>query len=425
MLVCLNVKDRLMVGVIGISRCWVVCAVVAGAIVLAVVGCTPGSANGAAPAGGPAKQAAPVKIAAVTERVMPVQVLVPGAVQPIHSVQVKAQVSGVMTDVLFNEGDVVTTGQLLFVIDKRPYEVALRQAKANLAKAQALLQQAKANVSRDKAQALNAKAVLEREQQLLGKGMTSEEKFDQAKANADAAQAAVAADDAGIQSATEALAVSSAEVDQAQLQLEYCEIKSPLDGKTGAVAFKKGNLVKANYTAALVAINQIKPIYVAFTVTEKELPDIQRFQAQGPLSVRAIIPEDTQGLVTGKLTFIDNTVDAGSIAMKATFDNGDGRLWPGQYVRVTLVVTTQDNAVVAPVAAILNGQQGSYTYVVNADMKAEMRKVVTGQTVDGFTVVQEGLKPDEKVVTDGQLRLTDGAPVVIADDEPKGESPSS
>jgi len=394
-------------------------------MVLAVAGCTPGAAKEAAPAGGPAKQAPPVRIAAVTERVMPVQVLVPGAVQPIHSVEVKAQVSGIMTDVLFNEGDVVAMRQLLFVIDKRPHEVALRQAKANLAKAQALLQQAKANVSRDKAQALNANAILEREQQLLGKGMTSQEKFDQAKANADAAQAAVAADDAGIQSAAEALAVASAEVDQAQLQLEYCEIKSPLDGKTGAIPFKKGNLVKANDAAGLVVINQIKPIYVAFAVSEKLLPDIQRYQAQAPLSVQAIIPEDEQGPVTGKLTFIDNTVDAGSIAMKATFDNEDNRLWPGQYVRVILVVTKLDNAVVAPASAILNGQQGFYTYVINADMKAEMRKVVTGETVDGFTVVQEGLKPDEKVVTDGQLRLTDGAAVVIVDDERKGEGPSA
>ena len=416
-----------MVGIIGKNLCRGMCAAVAAVMVLAVAGCTPGAAKEAAPVGGAAKPAAPVKIAAVTERVMPVQVQVPGAVQPIHSVQVKAQVSGIMTDVLFNEGDVVTQGQLLFVIDKRPYEVALRQAKANLAKAQALLQQAKATVSRDKAQAVNARAVLEREQQLLSKGMTSQEKFDQAKANADAAQAAVAADDAGILSATEALAVASAEVDQAQLQLDYCEIKSPIEGKTGAVQCKKGNLVRVNDAAGLLVINQIKPIYVGFAVSEKLLPDIQRFQAQAPLSVQSIIPEDDQGPVTGKLTFIDNTVDTftGSIAMKATFDNEDNRLWPGQYVQVILVVTKLDNAVVAPASAILNGQQGFYTYVINADMKAEMRKVVTGETVDGFTVVQEGLKPDEKVVTDGQLRLTDGAAVVIVDDERKGEGPSA
>jgi multidrug efflux system membrane fusion protein len=403
------------------------CAAVLTALVLAGAGCKPGAAKEAGPPGGAAKPAAPVRIAAVTERAMPVQVPAPGAVQPIHSVQVRAQVSGVMTDVLFNEGDVVTPGQLLFVIDKRPYEVALRQAKANLAKAQAMLQQAKATVSRDKAQALNANAILEREQQLLGKGMTSQEKFDQAKANADAAQAAVAADEAGIRSAAETLAVSSAEVDQAQLWLDYCEIKSPLDGQTGTVASKKGNLVALNDGAALVTINQIKPIYVAFAVSERYLPDIQRYQAQSPLSVQAIIPEDDQGPLTGKLTFIDNTVDtsAGSIAMKATFANEDNRLWPGQYVRVIVEVTAQANAVVAPAAAILNGQQGPYTYVVNADMKAEMRKVATGQTVDGFTVVREGLEPDEKVVTEGQLRLTDGATVAIATDELKGEGPAS
>lgn len=412
-----------MVGIIRRNLCRGMCAAVVTAMVLAGAGCTPGAAKEAAPA----KPPAPVKIAAVTERVMPVQVPAPGAVQPIHSVEVKAQVSGIMTDVLFNEGDIVTPGQLLFVIDKRPYEVALRQAKANLAKAQALLQQARATVARDKAQALNAKAILDREQQLLGKGMTSQEKFDQAKANGDAAQAAVAADEAGIQSATEALAVSSAEVDQAQLQLEYCEIKSPLEGKTGAVALKKGNLVKANDAAGLVVINQIKPIYVGFSVPAKHLPDIQRFQAQAPLSIQAIIPEDNQGSVTGKVSFIDNTVDTftGSIAMKATFDNEDNRLWPGQFVRVIVEVTAQNNAIVAPTAAILNGQQGPYTYVVNADMKAEMRKVVTGRTVDGFTVVQEGLKPDEKVVTDGQLRLTDGAAVTIATDEPQGEGPAA
>ena len=413
-----------MVGSIGKGLYRSISAAVAVATVLAVAGCTPGAAKEAG--GGPAKPAAPVRVAAVTERVMPVQVPVPGAVQPIHSVEVKAQVSGVMTDVLFSEGDVVTPGQLLFVIDKRPFEVALRQAKANLSKAEAMLQQAKANVSRDKAQALNAKAILDREQQLLDKGMTSQEKFDQAKANADAAQAVVAADEAGIQSATEALAVSSAEVDQAQLQLEYCEIESPIEGKTGALMLKKGNLVKANDAAPLVVINQIKPIYVGFSVSANKLPVIQRFQAEAPLTVQAIIPEE-EPAITGKLTFIDNAVDTftSSIAMKATFDNEDNRLWPGQFVRVVVEVSAQDNAIVAPAAAILDGQQGLYTYVVGADMKAEMRKVVTGQTVDGFTVVQEGLKPDEKVVIDGQLRLRDGAAVAIVDDEPKGEGPAA
>ncbi len=402
------------------------CAWFVTAVMVALAGCAPGEAKEPGTPGGQDKPPVPVKIAMTAKRAMPVRVETFGKVEPIHSVQVKAQVSGIMAEVLFNEGDVVTPGQLLFVVDKRPFEVALRQAKANLSKAEALLQQAKANVARDKAQALNAKAVLDREQQLLAKGMTSQEKFDQVKANADATQAAVAADEAGIQSASDGLAVAVADVDQAQLQLEYCEIKAQIGGKTGAVTCKVGNLVKASDTVPLVSINQIKPIYISLSVSEKFLPDIQHYQAQGPLSVQAFIPEDEQGPVLGKLTFIDNQVEAGSFAVKATFDNEDNRLWPGLYVRpVNLIITTLENAVVAPVAAISSGQQGAYAYVVTSGMKAELRKLVTAQTVDGLTVVQEGLAPDEKVVIDGQLRLKDGVKVVIAEDKPKGESPAA
>ncbi|HOZ47332.1 MAG TPA: efflux RND transporter periplasmic adaptor subunit [Candidatus Hydrogenedentes bacterium] len=365
-----------------------------------------------------------MRIATVMQQDIPVRITAVGSVEPIHSVAVKAQVSGPITDVLFEEGDTVEEGQVLFVIDKRPFEVALRQAEANLAKTRAQFEQTQATRNRDRVQATNAESVLTRDRDLLAKGMVSPEEFDKSRTDAEALQSSVAADEAAVKSATESIAGAEAAIDDAKLQLEYCEIRAPLTGKTGAVLLKKGNLVKANDSTAMVVINQTSPIYVSFSVPEKHLPDIQRYWAQGPIPVKAKLSGAGEP-VAGLLTFIDNTVnaDTGSIALKATFDNQDSRLWPGQFVEAVVELTVQSNAIVVPHAAIQTGQEGTYTYVVAQDMKAALRKVTTGISAEDLTVISAGLEPGEQVVTDGHLRLIDGTRVeVIADTSEEGAS---
>jgi multidrug efflux system membrane fusion protein len=369
-------------------------------------------------------EAAPVKIAAVTTESIPVQVTAIGSVEPYSTIQVKAQVSGALTDVQFGQGDVVKEGQVLFTIDTRPFDVALQQAEANLSKAEALVDQAKAATNRDKAQATNAKTQFQRNAELLKKGFVSKEDYDTSKSNAEALEAAVGADEANTKSAMEAIRVAKASIEDAKLQLNYCTIRSPIDGKTGSLLVNKGNLVKANDVSPLVIINQMTPIYVTFSVPEKYLSDIKKFMAQGPLEVKATIPNEEANPIAGKLTFIDNTVsqnNTATIKLKASFENADNRLWPGQYVNVAMKMTVLANAVVVPSQAVQPGQNGQYVYVVTKDMTAELRKVVTGESFNGKTVIKEGLEPEETVVTDGQLRVIPKGQVRIADAPATGQ----
>ena len=334
----------------------------------------------------PQAMAAPVTVATVASRTMPVELQAIGNVEAISTVSIKAQISGQLVSVHFQEGDFVKKGQLLFTIERPPFEAALRQAEGTLAK--------------DEAQALNAKYDAERYQGLGKEGVVSKQQVDASLAAYNALQATVAADKAAVETA--------------KINLEYTRIYSPIDGRTGLVGVKPGNLVKANDVPILVTINQIEPIYVTFSIPEQQLAELKKYSTQKPLTVDAA-PQGSNQHFDGKLTFIDNTVDTttGTIKLRATFDNRQRVLWPGQFVDVNLTLKSQPNAIVVPTAALQTSQQGTYVYVVNADMTAQPQAVKVAWTNGDETVIASGLEAGQRVVTDGQLRLTPGAKVDI------------
>jgi multidrug efflux system membrane fusion protein len=359
----------------------------------------------------------PVTVATVSQKNVPVEIQVIGNVEAYSTINVKAQVGGQLTNVYFREGDYVRKGERLFMIDPRPFQAALSQAIANNARDKAALSQAEANLARDQAQARYQASQAARYKELFQAGVVSKDQTEQLVAGADATQQAVAADKAAIESAEAAIGASQAAADNARVQLEFTDIRSPIDGRTGNMTVKQGNVVTAN-TMDLITINQVEPIYVTFAVPESQLPAIKTYMAQQKLVVRARPQDDPNAAEeTGYLTFVDNAVDTttGTIKLKGTFANQDRKLWPGQFVRVTLRLTMQQNAVVVPNQAIQAGQNGSFVYVVKPDRTVESRPVVTGARVDQDMVVDKGLQPGEVVVTEGQLRLAPGSKVVVRD----------
>jgi multidrug efflux system membrane fusion protein len=316
---------------------------------------------------------------------MPVQVHAIGAVEAYSTVAVKTQITGELTGVYFREGQDVKKGDLLFTLDKRPFEADLKKQESNLA--------------RDKAQAELAQVQVKRYAALLKEGVIAKEQYDQIQSNAAALDAAVEADKAA--------------VENSKVQLVYCSIYSPINGKVGSILIHQGNMIKAN-DVPLVTINQIEPIRVAFTVPEQYLAEIKRFSAAGTLPVQVTIPADSRPAV-GKLSFIDNSVDqtTGTIKLKGEFINRDRRLWPGQFVDVNLTVSKQPNAVVVPTQAVNTGQQGQYIFVIKPDMTVEARTVKVNRTSSGQTVIDSGIASGERVVIDGQVRLVPGAKVQI------------
>lgn len=357
----------------------------------------------------------PVTIAQVVQKNVPVEVQVIGNVEAYSTISVKAQVGGQLTDVHFAEGDYVKKGALLFDIDPRPLQAALDQSIANLKRDEATIGQAQANLARDTAQARYAESQATRYADLYKNGIISRDQAEQLRANADASAQAVSADKAAIESAQASIGASKAALENAQVQLSYTKIISPIDGRTGNLSVKRGNVVTPN-TLELVTINQVEPIYATFAVPEAQLPAIKRYMAQQTLQVRARPQDDANAEEDiGTLTFVDNSVDVttGTIKLKGTFPNQGHRLWPGQFVRVTLRLTMQNNALVVPNEAVQTGQNGSYVYVVKQDRTVEQRPVVTGARVDQDMVVDQGLNLGEVVVTQGQLRLAPGSHVVL------------
>jgi multidrug efflux system membrane fusion protein len=352
-------------------------------IVLLISGCT---GKDAVQAAKPQAAAAPVRIATVVSRTMPVELQAIGNVEAISTVTIKAQISGQLMRVHFKEGDFVKKGQLLFTIDRAPFEAALRQAEGTLAK--------------DEAQSLNSKLDAERYQGLGKQGVVSKQQVDAAGAAANAMAATVAADKAAVETA--------------KINLEYTSIYSPINGRTGSVGVKEGNLVKANDVPILVTINQIEPIYVSFSIPEQQLAELKQYSNSKSLKVDAVPQGGTQHF-QGRLTFIDNSVDltTGTIKLKATFDNAAHVLWPGQFADVNLTLKSQPNAIVVPTAALQTSQNGTYVYVVDQDLTAKQQPVKVGWNVGEDTVIASGLQPGQRVVTDGQLRLTPGAKVDI------------
>jgi multidrug efflux system membrane fusion protein len=331
--------------------------------------------------------AVPVLTATAARRTVPNQLEEIGTVEAFATVNIKSRIGGHLLAIHFKEGDFVTKDQLLFSLDARISQSSLRLAEANLA--------------RDEAQARQAATEKTRFATLLREGVGSREQYDQARASAGTWIATVAADQAGI--------------DTARVNLQYTEIRSPIDGRTGNLQSHIGDLIKPDADAPLVTITQIQPIYVDFSTPERELTAVREAFEQHPLEVAASIPNSPGAAEHGTLSFIDNAVDktTGSILLKGLFQNAQRRLWPGAFVNVTLTVNELRDAIVVPSEAIQTSQQGTFVFVVGVDHKVAMRPVAIGARVDRQTVVERGLAAGETVVTDGQLRLAPGAVVSL------------
>lgn len=326
----------------------------------------------------------PVSVARVERRAVPYELAATGTVEAIRSVEVTPQVNGTILRVNFREGDEVSAGQILFEIDPRPYRAALQQAEG------ALL--------RDLTQAASAAREAARYRELAATNTVTQEDYEQKQAAADAAAALVRSDSAGA-----ALA---------RLNLEYATVRAPISGRTGRLLLHEGNVVRAG-SDPLVSIVQVRPILVRFPVPASHLPALRR-QSREQLAAIAMPTRDSASAVRGILSFVDNQVDTstGSVLLKAQFPNRDGALWPGEFVSITLVLGMQQDAVVVPSAAVMQGQQGTYVFVVNDDGTATTQPVTVERTVDSLTILA-GVPAGAMVVTDGQLRLTPNAKVDI------------
>jgi multidrug efflux system membrane fusion protein len=348
-----------------------------------------------------------------------VEVIAIGAVEAYSTVDIKTMVSGELKKVHFTEGQDVKAGNLLFTVDPRPFQTALEQAEANLARDQAALRQAQANLERDKAQAEFGRAQAKRYATMVDEGVISPEQADQILANSKALDEAVKADEAAIGTALASIRSDEASIRSAKVQLSFCYINSPIDGRTGSLQIHEGAIVKANDTS-LLNINQLNPIYVSFAVPEGQLSEVKRRMAAGPLRVELRNINDGKPAPTGTLSFIDNVVDqnTGTIRLKATFENSERRLWPGQFVETALRVASEQDVNVAPTRAIQTGQNGQYVFVVRDNQTVDMRTIKPGRVIGDKTVIVEGLQAGDTVVTDGQLQLVPGANVVIKTESP-------
>jgi membrane fusion protein, multidrug efflux system len=336
--------------------------------------------------GRPPSPPVPVQTGVSVRKDIPVDLRAIGNVEPIASVAIKAQVTGELIEVSFTEGQDVKKGDLLFTIQPRLYATQLAQAEANLA--------------RDRSQAANARRELARVEELARKNVASKEELDRARSQSESLEATVRADEA--------------QVLIAQTQVGYTTIESPIDGRTGSIRVRPGNLIRNTSDDPLTTVVQLSPIYVAFSVPEQYLAQIRSGLAQRKMPVTARSAQGGKELGKGELSFIENTVDAttGTVLLKATFANEDRALWPGAFVDVVLHLDVERGATVVPAPAITVGQRGSQVYVVKADGTAELRPVQTGRNVTQEIVILEGLKEGEKVVVNGQSRLLPGSKVI-------------
>jgi len=345
---------------------------------------------GKAPGGAGQQQGpVPVTVTSVTQQAVPYRIQAVGSAEAYATVAVKARVDGQIVEVRFREGQEVRAGNVLFNIDPRPFEAALRQAEANH--------------QRDLAQLAQAERQEARYQELLAKNFVSKEAYAQFRTGTETAAAAVLA--------------SKAAIDNARLQLEYTTIRSPIDGYAGRIQIQKGNLVKANDATPLVVLNQVHPIYVSFAVPEQELPSVRKYLATGPLAVEAR-PPNAERAASGRLVFIDNTVDSttGTIKLKALFENRENTLWPGQFVTASLRLYEQKDALTVPSRAVQTGPSGQYVFVVKPDMSVEVRPVSVQRSEGDLAIIATGLARAEQVVTQGQLRLAPGTKVIVKGD---------
>lgn len=365
--------------------------------ILALIMMTTGACSGGKKEVPRPKPPVPVTVAIAVQKTMPVQIRAIGNVEAYNTVAIKAQVNGIVSIVHFREGQDVHKGDLLFTIDPRPFEAALKQTEAQLAK--------------DQAQAKLYQEQLRRYGGLLKDGIVTQDQYDQISANADSFSAAIAAD--------------RATIDNAKIQLGYCYIRAPISGRTGNLAVNVGNMVKANDVPVLVTINQISPIFATFSVPESDMVQLRKYLGRG-IKVEAFVTGDEGRPESGSISFLDNTVDTttGSIKLKGTFANSGRRLWPGQFVNVVITMTNLPNAVVVPTKAIQTGQEGQYVFVVKPDQSVEQRPITVGAAINGETVVTSGVSVAETVITDGQVRLIPGVKVEAKSGPAKGPSPA-
>lgn len=338
---------------------------------------------------------APVEVATVATRNMPVEMRAIGAVEPVASVQLKSKVQGEILEVHFADGAQVKAGDPLFRIDQRPFQAALKRAEANLSIARFA--------------ASNAIEQADRYSALIKSGVASKEQTSQILSTAESLKSGLAA--------------RQADVDEAQLSIEWSDVRAPVSGRAGAALLKAGNIVQPNVDT-LAVINQMQPIYVAFSLPENSLADVRKWMNESKAAVSAYDPDSGRLLGTGELTFVDNAVDrtSGMVAFKATFPNSDESLWPGQFVDVTVKLAEEPRAIVIPASAIMEGRQGAQVFVVTGD-SATLRRVEVERSLNGLAVIKEGLQPGEVVVTSGQLRVTSGGKVSVKASAPVPEPP--
>lgn len=335
---------------------------------------------------------APVLTATASTRTIPIVLEAVGTVEAYNSVVIRSQVNGEIIAVNFREGQDVVAGQALFTLDRRTTETAIRKAEANQARLVAVQKNARANA--------------DRYSQLIKDGIVTQEQYDTYRTQAESAEADVAA--------------ARAELDNLRVQLSYLVIKAPMAGRTGNLAVDRGNLVKANDTV-MVSLNQIRPIYVTFAIPERELARVRQYLGKGKLKIEARLTGDSSSPETGEVTFLDNAVDpaTATIKLKGTFPNPKSRLWPGQFATVRLTLSSITDAVVVPTQAVQTGQKGQHLFVVSGDT-AELRPVKAGVAHEGVTVIEQGLRPGETVVIDGQMRVVPGGKVLVKQESGAG-----
>jgi len=339
-----------------------------------------------------------VKATQVVAKPMPVLVEAVGTVEPEHSVQVRAQVSGVLQSVQFKEGDMVKAGQLLFQIDPRTFKAQYDQALAQLA--------------RDTAQLENARAQQERLEPLLKREFITRQEYDVAVTSAKSLEATLQADQAA--------------AEQTRIQLEYTRIRAPISGRTGALAVKSGNLVQAaGGGAPLVTINSMDPILVTFSIPERQLEEIRRYRTEGSVRVEIMPDRGGPAAAEGKLVFIDNTVtpQTGTVVLKTRVSNPKEIIWPGQFVNVRIMLTIEPEAIVVPEVAVQPGQQGSFVYLVDAESKVQVRPIKISRQIGEEVVIASGLKAGDRVITEIPQALQPGGTVRVrgTEDGPGGE----
>jgi multidrug efflux system membrane fusion protein len=364
----------------------------------------------------------PVTTAVASAQQVPLEVRVVGNVEPSAKVEIKSQVAGQLMSVHFTEGQNVSEGQLLLKIDPQPYLDALQQAQATVERDRAQIHQSEVARQKDMVQYESAEADAKRFAALAKQKIVSEQQNLQYTTNAESLKEAIRADEAGIESAKASLKVDESAVERAKLDLTYCDIRAPIAGRAGNLLVHAGNLVKVN-DVALVVINRVTPIFVSFNVPEKHLAAVRQYGAERKLPVEATPRDNPTAKVEGYLSVVDNTVDnqTGTIHLKATFDNSQGLLWPGQFVEVVLTLDRGVNVTVIPSEAVQASQKGQLVYVVKADKTVEPRIVAVGRTVERKVIIESGLAPGETVVTDGQMMLFPGARVNVVT-APKGDA---